>query len=144
MEEKHVWMLLSLGLLVFCIFVTVLLVMNAGGLESKKKYNELKVKYVDLANKQVKTLKTALDMKASSSTSPTVVEVGKTAEELTPQVIQLQDQVKAQGTKVSQWQEDLLIEYRNAQPGQELTEDYIRQEIVRLNNEATEYSKKEK
>jgi uncharacterized protein HemX len=140
MEEKSIWMLLFFGLLGFCILITVLLILNAGGVESKKKYNDLKGKYVDLANKQMNTLKTALEMKAGN-TSANANGAGKGVPELTKQVEQLQNQVKEQGEKIGQWQGAFLGEYKK--DGQ-IKEEEIREEIVRLKSEAAEYSKKEK
>lgn len=134
MEEKSVWMFLFFGLLVFCIIITILLMLNAGGLESKKKYNELRGKYADLANKHTKTLRTAIEMEAGNTNTNTNG-AKKTEAELTKQNVQLQQQIKEQEDKIAGWRSTLLSDYKS--------EDEIREEIVRLKGEAAEYSKKE-
>lgn len=110
MEEKSIWMFLFFGLLLLCLAMTVLLILNSGGVDCKKKYGELKTSYVNLARSHAKLLE----------------DVNKIQTELANGVSDYKNEEQLK-TKIKQWQ----TEASNLTPDFK-SEDELRRKVVEL------------
>ncbi|MDQ3805370.1 MAG: hypothetical protein M3416_16260 [Acidobacteriota bacterium] len=134
MEEKHIWMFLFVGLLLLCIGLTIFLIRNAGGVDSRKKYEDLKSEFTTLADKHSKLLQRALTLRESLAADSTGSKVGEAAAQSAKQCAQ---DLTEQRESLVQWRalaDELISGYDD--------EAAVRRESVRLELRAAELKKK--
>lgn len=129
-DEKKRWMSLFVAVLALCGFLTFLLILSSGASDDSKRYKALKKEYAELAEKHAKMLKTAIEVKTENQSAPDdeMVKGGKP-----PTEAQLIEKNAALSKRLEKW-ESGFISLTNGYDDDEK----LRIEIVRLTTRAKE------